>query len=192
MIGYLAGTVLHKTDRTLILNVNGLGYRVFTPTPLLMKAEEHLPLELHIHTHVREDELTLFGFATLKDLALFERLISVSGVGPKLAMDLFSRPTEQIKKAILEKDVARLTQIPGIGKKTAERLILELRDKLASEGIEPGTAPLPSGESHVPDEVLHALLGLGYRRNDIDRVFRSLTEPIQESESMIKYFLKNV
>lgn len=191
MIGYLHGNIIGKNDRTLLIDVNGVGYLVNTPTPLLEKTELHLPAKLYIHTNVREDELSLYGFETNEDLRFFQMLISVNGVGPRLAMDLFTATADALKKAILEGNIPALTQMKGVGKKTAERIILELRDKISTFGLSEAVAT-SSPEASPPEDVLHALLGLGYHRRDITRVFRSLTDRIDTSEELIKYFLKNV
>jgi Holliday junction DNA helicase RuvA len=192
MIAYLSGKVIAKTDRSLILNVNNVGYLVNVPTPLLEKAELHLPLELHIHTNVREDELSLYGFESNKDLQLFQLLISVNGVGPRLGMDLLKTPIDNIKKAIMSEDTAMLTQMKGIGKKTAERIVLELKDKIAPLGFNAEGVEVIPQTNAVPEDVLHALLGLGYHRKDITRVFRSIKDPMKNSEDLIKYFLKHI
>jgi Holliday junction DNA helicase RuvA len=172
--------------------VNGVGYLVNSPAPLLEKAELHLPLDLHIHTVVREDDLSLYGFETLEDLGLFQLLISVNGVGPRLGMDLFATSIDTIKKAILENNTQALTQMKGIGKKTAERIILELKDKLGDLGYDEANVIKSKPKDDVPDDVLHALIGLGYHHKDITRVFRSIKSPLETSEDLIKYFLKNI
>ncbi len=191
MIAHLSGKCLSKSEKSLIIDVQGVGYRVFAPAIFVEKTEVHLPLKLHIHTVVREDDLSLYGFQTAEELHLFETLISVNGVGPKLALELFTSPLEEIQAAILSENVYALTQIPGIGKKTAERIILELKEKIAplAKDLTLEKANLPK---EVPEETIHALLGLGYKRGDINRVFRSLKEPITQAEDLIKYFLKNV
>lgn len=192
MIGYLIGTLRAKRDRFILLEVSGVGYKVTVPKPLWEKLEVHASLELYIHTIVREDELSLYGFEKEADLKLFELLLTISGIGPRLAIDLLTWPIEKIKTAILSKDVASLTQLPGIGKKTAERIILELREKLGALD----SNHLPELEEPISSEwnqdVMMALENLGYHRRDIHRVFRSLKEPLEKSEEMIRYFLKNV
>lgn len=195
MISYLSGLPLAKTDRSLTLNVNGVGYKVNAPLPLLTKIELHQPLELHIYTHVREDEISLYGFETSDHLRLFELFISVSGVGPRLAMGLFTSPIEKTRHAIGSGNVATLTQIPGIGKKTAERLIVELKDKIgmgATLSNSDATAAILGPTAAISEDVSEALENLGYKPKDIQRVFRSLKEPLEKPEEMIKYFLKNV
>lgn len=195
MFSYLSGLPIAKTDRSLTLNVNGVGYKVSTPAPLLNKIELHLPLELHIYTNVREDEISLYGFETPENLRLFELFISVNGVGPRLAMELFTSPIDKTKQAIANGNVAVLTQIPGIGKKTAERLIVELKDKIgmgAALSNDDTTSMILGPTATISDDVCEALENLGYKPKDIQRVFRSLKEPIEKPEEMIKYFLKNV
>ncbi len=191
MIAHLSGKLINTTERTAILDVNGVGYEVFLPAPLLETAELHLPIDLHIHTVVREDEISLYGFEKHDDLNLFKQLIGVNGVGPKMAMECFTSPIENTQAAILSGDIAALTLIPGIGKKTAERIVLELKEKLA-----PLAGDIPLIKTTLPpemhEEATHALLGLGYKRGDINRVFRGIKEPIAKSEELIKYFLKNV
>ena len=191
MIAHLSGKLKGRSLRALTIDVNGIGYQVFVPAPLLESAEMHLPLDLHIHTIVREDEISLYGFENEEDLQLFQLLISINGVGPKMAIDCLSSPIQEIKTWILSGNVAALMQIPGIGKKTAERIILELKEKLGAlsgDTVIPHTPLSPETQ----EEATHALLGLGYKRGDINRVFRSLKEPISEAEDLIKYFLKNV
>lgn len=193
MIAYLSGLIRAKTNRHLVLDVNGVGYKIFAPTVLLEKTELAHPLSLHIHTVVREDEISLYGFETEDELNLFELLISVNGVGPKTALEIFSWPTEKVQAAILSSNTSALTQIKGIGKKTAERIILELKEKIQFKGGPDHLSALAtSKDSDLPEEVEDALLSLGYRRQDMIRVFRSLKTPLSKPEEMIKYFLKNV
>ena len=137
MIAHLRGRVLSKRPSHAVVDVNGVGYEVAISVPTFSE----LPnaggeVSLHIHTHVREDALSLYGFLRPQEKELFERLISVSGIGPKLAITVLSgMQAEKMVAAIRGNDVATLTKIPGIGKKTAERMVLELRDKLESFGV---------------------------------------------------------
>src|SRR3954452_19174651 len=134
MIAHLRGRLLEKHPNRVIVDVQGVGYEAQVPLSTFYDlVEPGAEVSLRIHTHVREDALSLYGFATLLELQLFERLISVSGIGPKLALAVLSgiEPNELIA-AIKQSDIARLTGIPGIGKKTAERIGLELKDKLAA------------------------------------------------------------
>lgn len=167
MIALLRGRLLEKHPNRLIVDVQGVGYDVHVPLSTFYEAgEAGSEIALRIHTHVREDALLLFGFATPLELQIFERLIGISGIGPKLALAVLSgiEPLELIR-AVRHGNVVRLTAIPGIGKKTAERIGLELKDRLPV-GIEVAVgdggreAPAPD----VRDDVLSALLNLGYHR----------------------------
>lgn len=191
MIAHLSGNVLDKAEKWIVLDVNGVGYKVSVPITVLETAELQFPLKLHIHTVVREDDISLYGFQDKEHLKLFEQLISINGIGARLAMDCFASPFESLKNAIAMGDIARLTQIPGIGKKTAERIILELKDKVEPTGTE-ANAPIAPSTPEIQEEVLHALLSLGYHRGDIRRVLSRIDEPVKNSEEIIKYFLKHI
>jgi holliday junction DNA helicase RuvA len=164
MIAYLRGRLLDKHPNQVIVEIGGVGYDVTITVPTFSA----LPglgseVQLHVHTHVREDVLALYGFLQPEEKLLFEKLITVSGIGPKLGITILSgMPSEEMVRAIRGKDVARLTRIPGIGKKTAERMVLELRDKLPAE-TEGDVAPVPSLTA-VEEDVLSALMNLGYQR----------------------------
>ncbi len=167
MIAYLRGTILEKHPNRLIVDLAGVGYDVFVPLSTFYGlGEPGSQVALRIHTHVREDALLLYGFATLLEQDLFERLIGVSGIGPKLALAVLSgiEPPELVR-AIERGDVGRLTAIPGVGKKTSERIVLELKDRLPSVRIAAvatgGEAP---GAPLLRDDLLSALMNLGYHR----------------------------
>lgn len=180
MIGYLRGTVLEKHPNQVIVEAAGVGYDVQIP----ISTYTSLPAEgsavaLRIYTHVREDALLLFGFATAEEKLVFERLISVSGIGPKLAVTVLSGlPTSDLVAAIRASDVQRLIRIPGVGKKTAERIVLELKDKLA--GVEAGApaAPADTGATWTALErdVLSALQNLGCSRPAAEEAIRKVKE----------------
>ncbi len=161
MIAHLRGHLVAKHPNQAIVDCAGVGYDVAISVPTF----SDLPtvgaeVSLFIHTHVREDALALYGFLRAEEKQLFERLISVSGIGPKLAITILSgMPAEEMVSAIRGNDVSKLTRIPGIGKKTAERMVLELRDKLDAFAAAPVRAASP-----VEDDVLSALLNLGYQR----------------------------
>ena len=167
MIAQLRGAIVEKHPSRLIIEAGGVGYDVQVPlSTFYVLGEPGTPVTLRIHTHVREDVIALYGFATTLEQQLFERLIAISGIGPKLALAVLSgiEPAELVK-AIRLQDVARLTAIPGIGKKTAERIGLELKDRLPvalqAAGQEPAaTTP----EDQLRDDLLSALLNLGYQR----------------------------
>jgi Holliday junction DNA helicase RuvA len=168
MIAFLRGVIAEKKPSRIILDVHGVGYDVLVPlSTFYVVGEPGAEAALRIHTHVREDVLALYGFATALEQDLFERLISISGIGPKLALSVLSgiEPPELVK-AIRLQDVARLTAIPGVGKKTAERIGLELKDRLppALQAVAGGAAPAASPEDETRADLLSALLNLGYQR----------------------------
>lgn len=165
MIAYLHGRIVEKQPSRVIVDVDGVGYDVAVPLSTFYGlGEVGSDIVLRIHTHVREDALSLYGFATRLEQQLFERLIGVSGIGPKLALAVLSgiEPPDLIR-AVERADVARLTAIPGVGKKTSERIVLELRDRLPriEVGAEAG-GPVPTPA--LADDVLSALINLGYHR----------------------------
>jgi Holliday junction DNA helicase RuvA len=166
MIAVLRGTLLEKSPSRLVIDVSGVGYDVQVPlSTFYALGEIGAPVTLRTHTHVREDVLALYGFLTRLEQDLFERLIAISGVGPKLALAVLSgiEPPELIR-AVRTQDVARLTSIPGIGKKTAERIALELKDRLPAslKAVDTPTAAAPADQ--LRDDVLSALVNLGYHR----------------------------
>jgi Holliday junction DNA helicase RuvA len=168
MIAHLRGRLLAKHPNQAILETAGVGYDVTITIPTF----SDLPspgseVALHIHTHVREDQIALYGFLKPSEKQLFEKLITVSGIGPKLAITILSgMPADEMVGSIRHNDIARLTRIPGIGKKTAERMVLELRDKLPPAGAEiPAAPPITAME----EDVLSALMNLGYQRPTAER-----------------------
>jgi Holliday junction DNA helicase RuvA len=168
MIGHLRGTVLEKRPNQVIVEASGVGYEVQIPVSTYTSLpEEGAAVSLRIHTHVREDALSLFGFATKHEKSLFERLISVSGIGPKLAISVLSGlPTTDLANAIRTGQIEQLVRIPGVGKKTAERIVLELKDKLAGIG-QPEQAAAQAAVhslSALDQDVVSALQNLGCSR----------------------------
>lgn len=166
MIAYLRGRIFEKHPNRLIVDVNGVGYDVAVPlSSFYGLGEAGADIALRIHTHVREDALLLYGFATRLEQDLFERLISVSGIGPKVALAVLSgiEPSDLIK-AIQRADLARLTAIPGVGKKTSERIVLELKDRLPLAAHADTPVGGTSSEPDIKDDVLSALTNLGYQR----------------------------
>ncbi len=173
MIGYLRGQLLQKKPNALLVDVHGIGYEVFIPlTSFYELPAEGNEVSLKIHTHVREDALTLFGFHTQREKDLFLRLLSISGVGPKLAITILSgAQVEELAQAIAEGNLTRLTAIPGVGRKTAERLVLELKAHmtpfLLPEQVE---ASRQSGApSPLEEDILSALVNLGYPRPSAEK-----------------------
>ena len=164
MIARLRGTLLEKTPSRIIVDVGGVGYDVRVPLSTFYGlGEPGAPITLRVHTHVREDAIALFGFGSALEQDLFERLIAINGIGPKLALAVLSGidPADLIR-AIRAQDVARLTRIPGVGKKTAERIGLELKDRLPQAGA---TADAPPGgaDGDLRADLLSALTNLGYK-----------------------------
>jgi Holliday junction DNA helicase RuvA len=175
MIALLRGTLLEKHPNQAVVEVGGVGYDVTIP----ISTYAHLPdsgaeVRLRIHTHVREDALALYGFLTQDEKALFERLIGVSGIGPSLAVKILSGLAAiELIHAIRRGEVERLVRIPGVGKKTAERMVLELRDKLPAPAGEEPAAPVSAGAlSEIEQDVLSALLNLGCARPQAEAAVR--------------------
>ena len=176
MIGHLRGRLVDKQPNRLVVDVNGVGYELHVPLSTFYDVgDEGSDVSLRVHTHVREDTLALFGFATKLELYVFERLIAISGVGPRLALAVLSgiEPPDLVR-AVRQGDVARLTRIPGVGKKTAERIGLELKDRLPAVLDSEGEAesPTPTAGDDRAD-VLSALLNLGYHRPLAERAVES-------------------
>ncbi len=170
MIGYLRGSLLAVSPERVLLDVQGVGYEVAVPLSTYYEIEKRggdAPLGLFIHTHLREDGISLFGFWTEREKRIFERLIGVSGIGPKLARVILSgMPPDDFLAALAQGNLGRLSTIPGIGKKTAERMILELKDKMRELAAE-----LPA-EVHAPSsdpDVVSALVNLGYKQPQAER-----------------------
>ena len=192
MIARLFGRVADKQPNRLIVDVSGVGYDVQVPlSTYYVAADVGGEMALRIHTHVREDQLALFGFATELELAMFERLIAISGIGPKLALAVLSgiEPRE-LAGAVQRNDLARLTAIPGVGKKTAERMCVELRDRLPKV-IEPAPA---SPADALREDLVSALGNLGYHRQAIDKVLDKLlrTAGGQRFEDVLRSALKDL
>jgi Holliday junction DNA helicase RuvA len=169
VIAHLRGRLLHKKPQSAVVEVGGVGYLVTIPLGTYYRlGEVGDEVSLLTHTHVREDALSLFGFLTDSEKALFERLIEVSGVGPRLAVSILSGiEVEELVAALRASDVARLTRVPGVGKKTAERLVLELKDKV--QGIVAEREVPPGQAGTAKDDLVSALVHLGYSRPEAER-----------------------
>jgi Holliday junction DNA helicase RuvA len=182
MIAHLSGTLLSKQATSVILDVGGVGYEVTIPISTFYELEEPgANVQLRIYTHVREDALQLYGFKTARERELFLRLISVSGIGPKLGITLLSgMSADEMIASIRTNNLARLTLIPGVGRKTAERLVMELRDKvvsLSSPELEDELGAKPevavATEDSIRADALSALLNLGYQRGAAEKAISS-------------------
>jgi Holliday junction DNA helicase RuvA len=200
MIAFLRGRVLEKHPNRVIVDVGGVGYDVAVPLSTFYSAgDAGAEISLRIHTHVREDQLALYGFATPVELTLFERLIAISGIGPKLALAVISgMESRDLVTAIQRGDVVRLTRIPGVGKKTAERIVVELRDRL-SKAItfeEGGEAAASPGDA-LREDLASALENLGYHRHAVERVLERLASgpeglPAMQFEDVLRAALREL
>ncbi|MBI5070174.1 MAG: Holliday junction branch migration protein RuvA [Deltaproteobacteria bacterium] len=176
MIARLAGTVAEKGADHAVLDVGGVGYRV----SLSQVALSALPpvgekVALRIHTHVREDALQLYGFASEEEEAVFHELVAVKNVGPRAAQNILSGiEARELARAVADGDVARLTRVPGVGKKTAERLVVELKDKLLS--LARAAAPRPKGPQGALEQLATALVGLGYKQPQAEQAAEALRD----------------
>jgi len=196
MIAFLKGNLLKKTTETLIIDNGGIGYEVIVPlSTFYALPEEGEEVSLHIYTHVREDAFILFGFKTALEKYIFRLLISVSGIGPRLATNILSGIGPDILlEAIAAGDLVRLQSIPGVGKKTAERIILELKDKaqkLGTDLVTPSKVTIFKDRT-IPDDALSALLNLGYTSKAakiaVDKAISNVTD--DSLEALIKEALR--
>jgi holliday junction DNA helicase RuvA len=197
MIGYLRGTVDQLLPETCYVDVHGVGYRVFVPASTRDKLSCGLETTLYTYLNVREDALLLYGFATQEEHDMFLLLLNVTGVGPKMALSILSgMKPEGIRSAISRNDLAALTRISGVGKKTAERIVLELRDKIGKIGIESalhsGTGMAETGAGAAFDEALAALLSLGYQQGEILQRLQKHATGETSAEALIRAVLREM
>lgn len=197
MIAHLKGKLAYKSPDHAIVDVNGVGYKVFTP----LSTYYSLPqpgesISLRIHTRVREDDIKLFGFLTEEELAIFEKLITINKVGPKLALGILSGMSPaDLLSAVMSNDAARLSAIPGVGKKTAERLALEMKDKLADLALDMEHQPDTGSHGGFYEDALSALVNLGYKKPQAEKALNSAyNENGKDSslEDLIKESLNNL
>lgn len=197
MIGFIRGKLVAKTPPLLVLDVQGVGYEIEAP----MTTFYNLPVmgeTVHLHTHlvVREDAHILFGFSTESDRLMFRTLIKVNGVGPKLALTILSgQSADEFHRCIHDNDTAALIRLPGVGKKTAERLIIEMRDKLPAldepeQGIsiEQGSSELP--RNNAKQEAISALCALGYKAQDASKMVQGIAQEDKSCEDIIRLALQ--
>ncbi len=193
MIDYLIGKVAHIGEDYLILENNGIGYRINTSTNSLLDASRHTDAQkLHTSLIVREDGIFLFGFTTPEEIGLFKLLLTVSKVGPKVACGILSalKPS-QLQRAIITKDINALCKGQGVGRKTAERIVLELKDKVDGK-IYDDLEPLKEDYSNGYEEAVEALISLGYSRYEVEKVLRSLETDDMAVEDIIKAGLRKL
>src|SRR5262245_26556730 len=178
MIAFLRGRVISKQPNRVVVDVGGVGYEVHVPLSTFYEVgDEGAEVSLRVYTHVREDTLQLYGFVTDLERQVFERLIGISGIGPKLAIAVLSgMDSREVVVAVQRADVVRLTGIPGIGKKTAERIVLELKDRLTQLAVPALVgAPAPATGDRLRADLLSALQNLGYHRQQVERAINSVT-----------------
>lgn len=175
-----------KSINSLYLLTNGgVGYEVFVPIPLLDTLQTKERVQLFIYTHYREHEVSLYGFQDLKKRAFFLELLSIKGIGPKMALEVVACPAHILEQAFLNNDPVLLTEIRGMGKKTAERLLLELKNVDITLFSEESESPISDHKS----EVVEALAALGYEKNDIYRALQQVPADFKDAETIIKWFL---
>jgi len=195
MIALVKGELAYKSVDHVIVDVGGVGYRLFIPLSTFYSLPETGPVQLFVHTHVREDALQLYGFLAIDEKELFATLIGISGIGPKLAVNILSHiPVTDLKLAIAGGDIKRLSGLPGIGKKTAERLVLELKDKMGdTSGLvptAPGGSPATVASASLED-VISALVNLGYKEPQARKILESMEiAPEASMEMILKSALK--
>ena len=186
MISYLHGKILNKGNGFTILDVNGVGYKVFINSSLYADLKIGQTIEIYTHQHVREDALDLYGFKNMEELEMFELLLSISGIGPKTALGvLVIGNVSEIKESIARGDSSLLTKVSGIGKKTAERVVLELREKV-------GCLEMVKGGNSMAGDEIDALVALGYTLQQAREALKSVDPAIKESGLRIKGALKNL
>lgn len=185
MIAYLKGTALKTTEKGLIIVNAGLGHFVHLNQSTLSNLPSEQEIELFIHSHIREDAFDLYGFQHFDQFEFFKVLLGISGIGPKVALEILNQPLDQLKNAIFNGDSDFFKRIPGIGGKTAQRIILELKGKIEF---------LAETRHHrnVHHDALEALKSLGYKDHQITKVLQDLPVTINEPEQIITYFLQNV
>jgi len=195
MIARLTGTLLDKTPPFLVIDVNGVGYEVEAPSGVFSDLPENgKQVAILIHHHFSQDSQTLYGFASLGERELFRKLLKISGIGAKMALTILSGASgEELARYVSTGDVASLTRLPGIGKKTAERIIMELRDKLEGLSVIGGSGPISAGAAISTDpatEATHALASLGYKPAEVSRMISAVAEADMDAEEIIRKALQ--
>lgn len=191
MIAQITGTLAHKLAGEIVVDVGGVGYQIFIPLNVFYRLPElGASIRLHIHTHLREDALQLFGFQEPAEKQVFLHLTGVAGIGPKLALNILSGiPADELTRAIKDGDQLRLVSIPGVGKKLAERMIVELRDRFVTLEDHGSGAPAQGGESQLIQDAVSALVNLGYRKGEVEKNVR---DSIQSGKKNLEELIKEV
>lgn len=191
MIGYLSGTVKAVRKNYIILATDYVGYKVFVIPQISLAMEIGKKLSLYTYTHVREDQLALYGFSTLAELEFYEMLLSVSGIGPKVALSIMSiADLAVIKSGIVSQDAAVFTQVSGVGRKTAQRLIMELKEKILPETVEVGAEP--GGEAKAHSDIMDVLEALGYSKAEARAAMQQVPASITDSQERIREALRSL
>lgn len=191
MVYFISGKIVHKTEKFVVVENNGIGYKVFATEDMLLGLKPDQDAKFYTYLYVREDALDLYGFLTREDLEFFEMLISVSGIGPKSAIGILSiASTRTIKSSILTDDAGIMTKVSGIGHKTAAKIILELKSKLQNAISKEDMDSYLKGDFKEDMEVLDALVGLGYSRGKVQEALRSVSLKNKSVEQKIKECLK--
>ncbi len=195
MYAYIKGTLEEKTKDSIVIDVGGIGYKIFVSDQTMSKLNDlGKTVKVYTHYHVREDNISLYGFLSNEELKMFELLLQVSGIGAKTAIGALSNITpSQFMVAIISNDIKTLTKIPGIGGKSAQRIVLELKDKLKTEdAIAKAEEKVEIINDEFADEAMQALQILGYNKSEITKVFNKLNIKGLSTEDIIKQALKNL
>jgi len=200
MIGRIKGVLIEKSPPDICVDVQGIGYELQVPMNTFYRLPDiDHPVNLYTHFVVREDAQLLYGFYEPRERELFRAVIKINGVGPKLGLAILSGiEASDFVRIVLNSDVAALTKVPGIGKKTAERLVIEMRDKLkdwpmaTEDGLQVETGSLMPGHNHATDEAISALLALGYKPKDAESAIKAVASDELSSQDMIRRALKSM
>ncbi|MDX9971332.1 MAG: Holliday junction branch migration protein RuvA [Candidatus Gracilibacteria bacterium] len=192
MIAYLKGKILSISEKSLILETNGVGYKVKTAKKILNRLTLNEEISLFIHSHIKEDAFDLYGFENEKEIDFFELLLSVKGIGPRTGLEIMNEEMSDIKNAILSKDSKFISKIPGIGKKSAERIILELENKIeVDESL--FKKPVVKSNNNTDEkfeDIIFALTKMGFSRNQVVNGLSKIPKEIQKEEEIISRFLR--
>lgn len=190
MISFIRGKILNKRKNFVILETHDVGYQVFVNPTVYVELELGQSIEFYIHQHIKEDALDLFGFKNLEELELFELLLSISGVGPRSALGIMAASSvNELKESIARGDSSSLTKVSGVGKKTAERIVLELRDKM---DVLAGSGVNISGEPSVSSDEIDALISLGYSLQQAREALREVNPLLKKSGERIREALQKM
>ena len=195
MIAQISGTLAQKVAGEIVVDVGGVGYQIFIPLNVFYHLPEiGAPIRLHVHTHLREDALQLFGFQEPGEKQVFLQLNGVAGIGPKLALNILSGiPADELTRAIKGGDQLRLVSIPGVGKKLAERMIVELRDRFALVESQAVETPVQGRGPQLIQDAVSALVNLGYRKGEVEKNVRDCVHTGERSlEQVIKEVLRRM